>query len=184
MSETSVHLAVGFGAGLCLALSLLVSSMTSAQACGAYFARSSPATAATASAKLFNRSTNMVVTRAELTTTITMTADYRGDPKEFAVVIAVPTVLTREQIKTPDPNLIDWLDRLGAPRLTEAYDPDPCPPKSAAPTGKGPYARTSPAASARPAPQRPSLGVTIEAQYALREYDVAILSAASRRGLT
>src|SRR5262245_56584478 len=125
MSQVTVHVAVRFGTGLCLALTLLGSSMTSAEACGAYFARNSPATVATAGAKLFNRSTNMVVTRVDLTTTITMTADYRGDPEEFAVVIAVPTVLGREQIKTAEPKLIDWLDRIGAPRLTEVYDPDP-----------------------------------------------------------
>ena len=168
----------------CVALSVLAGSMTSAEACGAYFARNLPATVATASAKLFNRSSNMVVTRADGTTTITMTADYRGDPKEFAVVIAVPTVLTREQIKTGDPKLIDWLDGLGAPRLTEAYDSDPCPSKSVAQTGKGTFTRMQPGAPlAAAAPQRPSLGVTVEAQYAVGEYDIAILSAAQSNGL-
>ena len=38
------------------------------------------------------------ITAVTTTTTITMTADYRGDPTEFAVVIAVPTVLTREHL--------------------------------------------------------------------------------------
>jgi hypothetical protein len=185
MSETSVHMAVRLGAGLCLVLSVLVASMPGAEACGAYFARSLPTTAATAGAKLFNRSTNMVVARADTTTTITMTADYRGDPKEFAVVIAVPTVLTREQIKTADGTLIDWLDRFGAPGLTEAYDPDPCPSVTAAP-GRGgpPPPPAAPAAGAMPpAPKRPSLGVTVEAQYAVGEYDIAILSAEQSDGL-
>jgi hypothetical protein len=182
MSETGMHMAVRLGAGLFVGLSVLAASIPDAGACGAYFARRLPATAANATANLFNSSTNMVVARADTTTTITMTADYRGDPKEFAVVIAVPTVLTREQIKIADAKLIDWLDRLGAPRLTEAHDPDPCPSVSAAPT-KGASRSAHVPGAVQAAPQRPSLGVVVEAQYAVGEYDIAILSAAQSDGL-
>jgi hypothetical protein len=124
---------------------------------------------------MFNHSTNMIVARENSTTTITMTADYRGDPKEFAVVIAVPTVLTREQIKTADAKLIDWLDKIGAPRLTEAYDPDPCPSLSAAPTKMfgGSMTRSSAGAGVKgPVPQSAPLGVTVEAQYAVGAVDL------------
>jgi hypothetical protein len=185
MSKAGVDVTARLGAGLSLGLGVLLASMASAGACGAYFARSLPVTAAIADAKLFNRSTNMVVARTDATTTITMTADYRGDPKDFAVVIAVPTVLARDQIKTADGKLIDWLDRFGAPRLAETYDPDPCPSASKQLADKGlPTRGSPPPTGAMPlAPGRPSLGVTVEAQYAIGEYDIAILSAEQSDGL-
>src|SRR5262245_21065758 len=112
-------------AGLVLVAGLAVFAdvMPSALACGASFARRVPTTVGAVNTQLYNHSTKMVVARADDRSTITMTADYRGDPKEFAVVIAVPTVLTREQIKIADGNLIDVLDKATAPKLVESFDP-------------------------------------------------------------
>jgi hypothetical protein len=166
-------------------LVMLSMSNVSAQACGAYFARQLPAIVATANAQLYNHSTDMIVARVDATTTITMTADYRGEPKDFAVVIAVPTVLVREQIKTANGKLIDLLDRLTAPRLTELYDPDPCPTKTKHLPGRFAkgietgHAAAAPTAAATP----PRLGVTVEARYLVGEYDITILSAQQSDGL-
>jgi hypothetical protein len=125
----------------------------------------------------------MIVARADNTSTITMTADYRGDPKEFAVVIAVPTVLRREQIKIADGKLIDGLDKASAPKLVESFDPDPCP--SAVGSGRGTHTARAvpPGAVAQGRPGLAPLGVTVEAQYVVGEYDVAILSAEQTEGL-
>jgi hypothetical protein len=124
----------------------------------------------------------MVVARADNATTITMTADYRGDLQEFAVVIAVPEVLTREQIKIADGKLIDRLDEWTAPKLTESFDPYPCPSRRRSP---GPRQTASSGVGAAPHVARPTgaLGVTVEAQYLVGEYDVAILSAQQSDGL-
>ena len=131
-------------AGLALATSGPLASQSSA--CGAYFGKRLPAEA-TVSSQLYNKSTKMVVARNGDTSTITMTADYRGDPQEFAVVIAVPTVLTREQIKVADRRLIEVLDQWSAPKLTESFDPDPCPKPTKAVPRSGPGSR--PTISAR-----------------------------------
>jgi hypothetical protein len=160
---------------------VLATSVSSALACGAYFARRVPQTAAITSSQLYNRTSKMVVARADNATTITMTADYRGDPQEFAVVIAVPTVLTREQIKIADETLIETLDRWTAPKLTESFDPDPCPSTALPSRLKSMGAPVAPAAGA-PRPQAP-LGVTVEAQFLVGEYDVAVLSAKQSDGL-
>src|ERR1700674_753189 len=155
--------------------------MPSALACGAYFARRPPATEGIAISQLYNQTTKMVVARADNATTVTMTADYRGDPQEFAVVIAVPTVLAREQIKVADGILIDALDQWSAPKLTEAFDSDPCP--STVVLGY-PTRGAAPGAVAAPTSlSRPPLRVTVEAQYVVGEYDVAILSAQQSDGL-
>jgi hypothetical protein len=50
--------------------------------CGFYVAK--------ADAKLFNRSSKVVLTRDGNQTAITMASDYEGDPKEFAVVSSTP----------------------------------------------------------------------------------------------
>src|SRR4029077_133850 len=96
---------VRFSAGIS---ALVVALATEAEGCGAYFARQLPANAArTLDTKLYNRSTRIVYARVGDETTVTMVADYRGSPREFAAVIAVPTVLTREQIKTVDAKLVE-----------------------------------------------------------------------------
>ena len=50
-------------------------------------------------------------------TVLTMANDFRGDPKEFAVVVPVPTVLQKDQIHVGDKALVEHLDAYSAPRL-------------------------------------------------------------------
>src|SRR5215813_8280136 len=86
--------------------------------CGFYVAK--------ADSKLFNKASQVVLVRDGDHTVLTMANDFKGDPKEFAVVIPVPTILERGQIHVADKGLIDHLDAYSAPRLSEYYDDDPC----------------------------------------------------------
>src|SRR5262249_45817340 len=86
--------------------------------CGFYVAK--------ADAKLFNKASKVVLARDDGKTAITMASDYEGDPKEFAVVIPVPTFIERKQIGIVEMKTIDHLDAYTAPRLVEYYDNDPC----------------------------------------------------------
>ena len=73
-----------------IALTMLISlvASTSAQAfCGFFVAK--------ADTKLFNKASKVVLVRDDDRTVLTMVNDYQGDPKEFAMVIPVPTVLKR-----------------------------------------------------------------------------------------
>src|SRR5229473_2905748 len=79
-----------------------------------------------ADTKLFNKASQVVLIRDGDRTVMTMTNDFKGDSKEFAVVIPVPTFLKREQIHVGDGSVIDHLDAYSAPRLVEAFDPNPC----------------------------------------------------------
>src|SRR5207248_10268737 len=111
---------------------------------------------------------------------MTMANDFQGDPKEFAVVIPVPTKIERGQIHVAERALIDHIDAYSAPRLVEYFDRDPCAPtmypmKVAA---GAPHAdRINVAAREK------SLGVTVEARYTVGEYDIVILSAKQSDGL-
>ena len=116
-------------------------------------------------------------------TVLTMASDFRGEPKEFAIVVPVPTVLAKGQVHVGDKALIDHLDAYSAPRLVEYWDPDPCPVArderlkfmmNAAPT------QSIEEISVGAAKSR---GVTIEAQYTVGEYDILILSAKQSGGL-
>ena len=134
-----------------------------------------------ADTKLFNRASQVVLVRDGDRTVMTMVNDFQGDLKEFAVVIPVPTFLRREQIHVGDKALIDHLDAYSAPRLVEYFDPDPCRISMLAETMTADRMalRAAPAA----APRAQSLGVRIEAQYTVGEYDILILSAEQSAGL-
>jgi Na+-translocating ferredoxin:NAD+ oxidoreductase RnfD subunit len=130
---------------------------------------------------LFNRASQVVLVRDGDRTVLTMANDFRGDPKEFAVVIPVPTVLARDQIHVGDKTLIDHLDAYSAPRLVEYFDEDPC---AIARRERFDAARQFPASAVAGNDRRNrALGVAVEAAYTVGEYDIVILSAQQSGGL-
>src|SRR6185437_2749021 len=88
--------------------------------CGFYVAK--------ADAKLFNKTSKVVLARDGNKTAITMASDYEGEPREFALVVPVPTFIERKQIGMVEMKTIDHIDAYTAPRLVEYHDPDPCAP--------------------------------------------------------
>lgn len=158
-----------------LPLLLLAFAATNAYSfCGFYVAKGD--------AKLFNRASQVALVRDGNRTIMTMANDYQGSPKEFAVVIPVPTVLQRGQINVADKALVDHLDAYSSPRLVEYFDDDPCRPPY--PMSARPMVMQESAGLKRSADMRAkSLGVTIEAKYTVGEYDILILSAKESSGL-
>jgi hypothetical protein len=151
---------------------LAVTAGPAAAFCGFYVAK--------ADAKMFNKSSKVVLARDGRQTAITMASDYQGKPSEFALVVPVPSFIEKNQITVVDSKTIDHLDAYTAPRLVEYYDDDPCTPRVA-------Y-RLSLAMAPQPAPasgQNAAAypGVKIEAQYDVAEYDILILSAEQSDGL-
>lgn len=156
---------------LTLAASALLWPAASGAFCGFFVGK--------ADAKMWNQRSRVVLVRDGERTVITMTSDYSGEPREFALVVPVPVVLKREQIHVANPALVEHLDDFSAPRLVEYYDEDPCEPRR--------YEMAQVADAAGPLPMiRENLqarGVTIEAQYTVEEYDILILSAQESSGL-
>jgi hypothetical protein len=135
-----------------------------------------------ADTKLFNKASQVVLVRDGDRTVMTMANDFEGEPKEFAVVIPVPTFLTRAQIHVGEKALLDHLDAYSAPRLVEYFDQNPCERLEF--RSRLPMAAASDSASVdRAAGLAKALGVTIEAQYSVGEYDILILSAQQSSGL-
>src|SRR5258708_4974357 len=104
--------------GVALVSIVALSTPTILAFCGFYVAK--------ADTKLFNRASQVVLVRDGDRTVMTMANDFEGEPKEFAVVIPVPTFLKREQIHVGEKALVDHLDAYSAPRLVEYFDQDPC----------------------------------------------------------
>jgi hypothetical protein len=160
--------------GIVLASTIAWSTPTVLGFCGFYVAK--------ADTKLFNKASQVVLVRDGDRTVMTMASDFKGELKEFAVVIPVPTFLKREQIHVGEKSLVDHLDAYSAPRLVEYFDANPCDFRRF----ELARAAMAPAAQARPADAfnaAKSLGVTIEAQYTVGEYDILILSAQQSSGL-
>ena len=140
--------------------------------CGFYVAK--------ADTKIFNKASQVVLARHDDKTVITMVNDFKGDPKEFAVVIPVPTLIEKGQINVGDKKVIDHLDAYTSPRLVEYFDGSPCQlalmerrmsRDAALPASRASLGRTE------------ALGVTVQAQYTVGEYDIVILSAKQGQGL-
>src|SRR5215470_19463443 len=142
--------------------------------CGFYVAK--------ADSKLFNQASQVVLVRQDDRTVLTMASDFRGDPKEFAIVVPVPTVLEREQIHVGDRAVLQHLDAYSAPRLVEYFDANPCEAPAAYRALSGRAAPGPPAAKMMERRDQ-SLGVTVEARYTVGEYDILILSAKESAGL-
>jgi hypothetical protein len=143
--------------------------------CGFYVAK--------ADTRLFNRASQVAIVRDGDRTVMTMANDFQGDPTEFAMVIPVPTFVTREQIAVSDKALLDHLDAYSSPRLVEYHDPDPCARaehdrlQALGDAGGPPWPKSKRNA------REEGLGVTIEARYTVGEYDILILSARESGGL-
>ena len=160
---------------LLLTLGLLAWSGDASAFCGFYVGK--------ADTKLFNKASEVAIVRHKDKTVITMANDFTGDVKEFALVVPVPTLLEKDQIHVGDPAVLKHLADYSAPRLVEYFDENPClhdelmerrsmdAMKSMAPTAGSPREREK------------ALGVTVEAQYTVGEYDILILSAKESNGL-
>ena len=163
---------------LVLAAILMLWPPADAQAfCGFYVGR--------ADAQLYNHASQVVMVHDGDRTVLSLMNDYQGEPEEFALVIPVPGVLQQGQIHIGNRELLQRIDSYSAPRLVEYYDPRPCPlPMSEMQRGMNLGAATAGMAFAKAMREdAKALGVTVEAQYMVGEYDIVILSATQSDGL-
>jgi hypothetical protein len=155
-----------------LALCLAVSS--AGAFCGFYVASSDE--------RITNRASKVILARDGDRTVLTMASDFQGDPKQFAVVIPVPTVLQKGQVHIGDSTAVDHIALYSVPRLVEYTDPNPCP-RSAAMRYKGVAVRGDKKMAALGGGALYLRDVVVEAQYRVDEYDIVILSSTDSRAL-
>ena len=135
-----------------------------------------------AGSEMFADATQVVLMRQGTRTVLAMQNNYQGPPADFALVIPVPVVLKEADVKTLDKGVFAKVDGMGAPRLVEYWEEDPC-----APEYKYDKMELARAGSAMPVPSSAAepadYGVTIEAQFTVGEYEIVILSAKDSTGL-
>src|SRR5258706_16040859 len=78
--------------------------------------------------KLTNNASQVALLRNGHRTVMSMSNNYQGPPENFAMVVPVPVVLHKEDVKTLAPDVFDHIDALSAPRLVEYWEQDPCRP--------------------------------------------------------
>lgn len=144
--------------------------------CGFYVAK--------ADATIFNNKSEVIMVRDGNTNVITMSNDFSGNVEDFAMVVPVPVVLKKENIKIVDRSVFDFLDAYSAPRLVEYYDQNPCYIDIKAVSESALMRSTDiELEDVSMNNKKSNRSVTIEAQYKVGHYDILILSATESTGL-
>jgi hypothetical protein len=133
--------------------------------------------------EMFNNATEVTLMRMGTRTVLSMQNNYQGPPTDFALVIPVPVVLQKEQVKTLTDDVFAKIDVMGSPRLVEYWEQDPCQvqrvydeaPMAAMGAGGAP--------SEMMEKEDKDYGVKIEAKFSVGEYQILILSATESTGL-
>src|SRR3954463_13574421 len=81
--------------------------------CGFYVAK--------ADTKLFNKASQVAIVSDGNRRVMTISNDFQGDLKDFAIVVPVPVQLEKEQIHVGEKALLDRLDAYSSPRLVEYW---------------------------------------------------------------
>lgn len=155
------------------ALALALAPLPASAFCGFYVAG--------ADTQLYNDATMVALMREGTRTVLSMQNSYQGPPEAFAMVVPVPQVLQKENVRTLPRDIFRHLDQLAAPRLVEYWEQDPCAP---VPDWDGPFPTAAMPDAVQESGGRPGdFGVKIEARFEVGEYDVVILSAKDSTGL-
>jgi len=133
--------------------------------------------------KMFNDATQVVLMRMGTTTVLSMQNNYNGPPDAFAMVVPVPVVLHEGDVKTLTKDVFAHVERLGAPRLVEYWEQDPCEVGCCDPDLLVTGLRLAFLGGKSRAAIGVGFGVTIEAKFTVGEYQVLILSAKDSVGL-
>ncbi len=160
-----------------LALAALTHASPALAFCGFYVAK--------ADTKIFNKASQVVLVRDGDRTVITMANDFRGDPREFAMVIPVPTSITARadpRGRTVAAHPSRRLHGAAAGRVLRRRSVRALRPHDGTHDADGRGGRRA-VGVARDERRAKNLGVTIEARYTVGEYDILILSAAQSSGL-
>ena len=133
---------------------------------------------------LKNKTSQVIMVRDGNKNVITMYNDFQGDFKDFAMVVPVPVVLQKKDIKVVEQQIFNTLNEYSKPRLVEYYDQNPCAQNyDRALPGKVAGMAMSEVVVTGYGNRKKESTVKIEAKYLVGEYDILILSAKESSGL-
>lgn len=161
-----------------IAAILILVAMISNEAkafCGFYVSK--------ADGTLKNKTSQVIIVHDGDRNTVTMYNDFKGDPKDFAMVVPVPVVLNKNDIRVVEQGIFKTLNEYSQPRLVEYYDQNPCEEVEYEMKGSAPGVASGKYKNSFRADREKDLGVKVEAKYLVGEYDILILSAKESSGL-
>lgn len=133
---------------------------------------------------LKNKTSQVILVRDGNKSVITMYNDFKGDTKDFAMVVPVPVVLSMENIKVVDQSIFQKLNDYSAPRLVEYWDQNPCNEyKTLRQSAANDQSLKEVVVTSTFGTKKNARSVTVEAKYIVGEYDILILSAKESSGL-
>ncbi|RYZ20609.1 MAG: DUF2330 domain-containing protein [Chitinophagaceae bacterium] len=126
---------------------------------------------------LKNKTSQVIMVRDGDRNVITMYNDFKGNIRDFAMVVPIPVVLREDDIRVVEPGIFNTLNDYSKPRLVEYYDENPC--------ARVEYdLKVQELAMVKEVPPMAEKNsVRIEAKYLVGEYDILILSAKESSGL-
>jgi hypothetical protein len=156
---------------------LLLAPTTADAFCGFYVSG--------ADSGMFNNATQVVLMREGTRTVLSMQNNYQGPPTDFAMVVPVPVVLSEDNVKTLPRDVFAKVDAMGAPRLVEYWEMDPCMVEPPYAMGGCPMCGAGGGAIRLEsgAMDDKDYGVKVEAEFTVGEYQIQILSAKEATGL-
>jgi hypothetical protein len=132
---------------------------------------------------LKNKTSQVILVRDGNKTVITMYNDFKGDFKDFAMVVPVPVVLQKKDIKVVDQQIFTTLNEYSKPRLVEYYDQNPCQQSNLDEVVVTSAYGVQRSMKSMAYSESKMDHVKIEARYLVGEYDILILSATESTGL-
>lgn len=130
--------------------------------------------------KLYSDATQVVLMRDGTQTVLSMRPEYEGPVKDFAMVVPVPQVLDKQDVRTLSSTPFDTIDRLSAPRLVEYHERDPCWHHKVRKRYKRKSSPSRPSKAMRGAAEMDDLAppkVRVKAKFNRDEYQIVILDA-------
>jgi len=161
-----------------IAAFIMLAAMISHEAiafCGFYVSK--------ADGTLKNKTSQVILVRDGNRTVITMYNDFQGNIKDFAMVVPVPVVLKKSDIKVVSQQIFSTLNEYSKPRLVEYYDQNPCEQYLMDALSGKVAGLTNEVVVTGYGAKRKNETVKIEAKYIVGEYDILILSATESAGL-
>ena len=162
-----------------MAAALLLTSMVSHEAfafCGFYVSKADGA--------LKNKTSQVIMVHDGNRNVITMYNDFKGNTKDFAMVVPVPVVLKKNDIRVIDQQIFTTLNAYSQPRLVAYYDENPCVLREEWERKMAPStSQLNDVVVSGYGAAKKNNGVKIEAKYLVGEYDILILSARESSGL-
>ena len=130
-----------------------------------------------------NKTSQVILVRDGNRNVITLYNDFQGETKDFAMVVPVPVVLKKADIRVLDQAIFQRLNEYSSPRLVEYYDQDPCYKYERKLMAMDKSSSLNEIVVMGYESQKKVPGVKVEAKYLVGEYDILILSVKESGGL-